>query len=464
MQASHLFASLRRTLRDQLVNSGAEFGAVEIRHGFLQQETTVIIYTDLGTQFRLIPKVMEGVDGLVDFKVGHDQIWICSNKPVRLQVHDLTSHRHTPLRVLVDVCPGGENRTVINVLVPRGMRVAKLATVVDTRSLYRSTESELPAMSMVSPLFDTVSQQREPQNSIEAMMTELADSLRGTLGPGHRVEMVIKQLRSGGIGSIFRHLLGHKAEEEWPLSPGVRQDGDMYTVTGASEEEVAEKLRRMLATKPANVELRPLDPLAAEIMKDAAATSGASQSGSYPVPDDAALLHLWQTAPDEQMLDLLHKDCDGCHKRGRCSNEMFTRASQRVLGITPGSRHGGVTADPWDVFGLLNRMYGGTLRKAREAVVCDSCSMRDVCGQSASQVRMCQETVQANQSQPVAEPAAETADAGEQPAQDTVVATTTDGTVTDPAEKSAEAPVTDESAATGVAEAQVPASSDGSAS
>lgn len=495
MNARRLFERLRRRLRGELDASGAEFGAVEIRHGMMQQESTLIIYTDLTSpMFHFVPELIARIDGTIDFTIGTDQIWIRADRPIRWTAEKLTSLKRDPLKVKVDVYERGEDQYDINLLLPLAMNVARLGVVVDTDSLYRARERDLPAMSMMGPLFEGLQPESSPADSIEAMMMDFVDSLRAKLGPGCRVEATMKQSpRKGGLGSLFGHFLGgRKAKEEWQLPPGVHRDGDHFVIEAVSMEEAIQTYRQMYATKPAGMELLP-----ALVVEKAAGASSPSASGSYqiPVPDDATLVRLWQTASDEEYQRLLRGDCDVCHKRSKCPAEAYTRASQRVLGVTPRShRHGGVTSDDlWSAIDAMGAEFGhpsftrshgheqedpcvdcrtrsmcqnylGRRKEAEEATVCRTCSVQDVCYRNPSQVHLCWEAIQANQSQPVAEPAAETADAGEQPAEDAVVATqTASDTVADPAEQSVhdQASVTDESAATGVAEAQAQTSPSG---
>jgi len=470
MKSRQLFETLRRERRRQLAASGAEFGIVEVCHGMMKQETTTIVYTDLKQErFCFVPKIMEGVEGLVDVKIGNDQIWIHTNRPVRMQVQSITSHHWSPLRVMVDVYRNGDC-FALNILVPTGMNAVRVAVVTDTASLFRIPDPDLPAMSMVGPLFEGL-QPSSPEDPIDAMLTDLVDSFRATLGHGHRVEATMKQSpRKGSLGSLFERLLGgRKAKEGWQLPPGVRLDGDHFVIEADSLEAAMETYRLMNATKPVGMKLPP----ALFVEKAAGASSSSAYSrrhGGGVTSDPWALYEQFRSAgPSSARRAQRHGTNDDLlwsmieAMGAEFGHPSFTRPIRGMKECKSGDCVS--CCDSEGCYRPLNLIRRH--REAEEATVCVTCSVQDVCRRNLGLVHQCWEAVQANQSQSVAEPAAETTDVGEKPTEDTVVATQTanDTVADDPAEQSAQdqADVTDESA-TGVAEAQAPASSDGSAS
>ncbi len=321
MQPKRLFAQLREMLSLQLAASGAEFGAVEIRHGVRRNEHTLIIFTNRSSlRCNFVPELMQGVDGTVDVRIGPDQIWIRADRPIRWRSKKMTSRQRNPLRVKVDVYQYGESQYDISVLLPLAMNVARLATVIDTENLFLTEERELPAMSMVSPLFEGLQSESPARH----------------------------ERKPTGIGSLVASLLagimGHGAEEKRHLPPGVHETDDELVIRGGSMEEVMEKLRRVQAAMPPDVLLVP--------------TGMGVQHGDGRAMDDTSLLRFLRRLSPSQRAALEHNDCDTCGSRGKCPKEANTRAMRRLLGITPRSRRGGVTSDPWDFFADLGAALG----------------------------------------------------------------------------------------------------------
>jgi len=409
-----------------LIASGADFGVVEVRHGLMQQETTVILYTDLKSQrFHFVPEVMDGVEGAVDFRVGRDQIWIRTDRPVRFQVKKLTSRQRDPLLVKVDVFER-QGRYELNILVPLAMEVVRLATVVDTASLMRSEEPELPAMSMVGPIFEGLEPVQSSERPSETLAQALAQQLRATLGPDYRVTLgEPKRTRtSGGIASLIERILGRKAQQ--PI-PGVHEDGHGgYTIEAASMADAAQKLRELNATLEPGEMLIPRGPLAAAL-QEAAGT----QSSDGSAQDEAMFARLLRAMSPSHLKALEQEDCDTCVRRGHCPVEPLMRESRRVLGITPKSRRRGVTSDPWSAIGSMFNYPSSPSRRdvQRQEHVCASCPHVSCSSHPANPARRRREA-EAQQANPVtaenpvepqapqSEPAAASSDAGNESAQD----------------------------------------------
>lgn len=500
MRSTQLFEeTLRRDLRNRLAASGAEFGIIEIRHGMMQQKTTLILYTDMTSEdVHFVPEVMKGVNGKIDFRIGRDQIWIQTDAPIRKpQIKKMTSRQRDPLKVKVDVFQR-HGRYELNILVPLAMNVATLAIVVDTASMYRNAEPELPAMTMMSSLFETVGVQTESmrEHPAEAMARQLQEELQAALGPEYRVATNVQYPgrkpephRPPTMSEYFTSLLGgghqprKKSERADPITSllngifGSMHETDSETLYVTPEG--LERLRRVqsmwnwMHVEGTTVRIYSYSPqdhrekVAAVkgLLRGEVRTTKPSAGFRVPVLSEDELRALAPGMPPLVRRELETENCDECPHKGRCSKEQNVRGFQRILGITPKSRRGhGVTDDPWDSLMDLGALFGHpsfvrSRSERSEERVCMTCSARDMCDRSTlgsclegceayrqrnqivcehcsaqatcdrGSVVQCQAAFQAALEQCGTE--AESAEAGDMPASDTVVATVEDtvGTV-----------------------------------